>query len=224
MNEPTSASQPSASLQQATEKLAIDIPQPQLLQIERYCRLLWKKNEHINLTRHTDWDTFAARDVLDSWHVAKLIESGEVLDIGSGGGVPGILVAILRPDVHVTCVDSVGKKTKVLEEFANALDLDMHIYQCRAEELLEDFRYDFCIARAVGSLTKMCRWFSDHWLNVGRLLAIKGPRFEEEINEANEKKLLRKLDVKIAAKYAMPNTENQSVILDICLASMRKKN
>ena len=223
MNEPASIP-PSKSLQEAIDKLEIEIPGLQLAQIENYVQLLWKKNEQINLTRHTDWDTFAARDVLDSWYVSQLIEGGEILDIGSGGGVPGLLVAILRPDVHVTLVDSVGKKTLVLEEFSNALNLDVHIYQSRAEELLEDFRFDFCIARAVGPLAKMCQWFSSHWLNVGRLLAIKGPRFQQEIDDANEKNLLKKLDVQIAKKYAMPNTESESIILDICLASMRKKS
>ena len=62
----------------------------QVAQIDRYCALLWDWNSKLNLTRHTDFDTFVSRDVVDSLELAKLLSANEeVLDVGSGGGVPG---------------------------------------------------------------------------------------------------------------------------------------
>ena len=75
--------------------------------IQQYCVLLWHKNQKLNLTRHTDWQTFVARDLVDTLQLSKLIDHGkDVLDVGSGGGVPGLLLAIIRPDltVHLTCL------------------------------------------------------------------------------------------------------------------------
>ncbi len=214
--------QPSQSLVEALERIGIEVETSTLMGIQHYCSLLWERNETLNLTRHTDFDTFASRDVLDTWQLSNLIrQDAEVLDIGSGGGVPGLLLSILRPDLRITCVDSVGKKAAVLEQFAAALEAPVEVYHNRAEELLDSFRYDYCVARAVGPLWKICQWFQPHWLNVGHLLAIKGPRYKDEIAEAKEKNLLNKVDLEIACSYPMPNTENESVILDLCLKTMR---
>jgi len=207
---------PSEDLQEAVEKIGIEIEEPTLLRMQEYCHRLWEKNQILNLTRHTDYDTFAARDVMDTWQLSKLISDGsEILDIGSGGGVPGLLLSIMRPDLKVNLVDSVGKKIAAIEDFSESMQLDVQIFHCRAEELTADFRYDFCVARAVGPLWKLCSWFENDWLNIGHLLAVKGPRYVEEIREADSKKLLNHVNVKPVAKYLMPNTQIESVILDI---------
>ena len=89
--------------------------------LERYCELLWEWNEKINLTRHTDYEKFVARDLVDSLAFAEFLEPGEkVLDVGSGGGVPGVVLAIVRPDLKVSLADSVGKKAKVLKRYRRA--------------------------------------------------------------------------------------------------------
>mgnify|MGYP001352010896 CR=1 FL=1 len=93
----------------------------QLDQFETYYQELAQWNQRLNLTRHVDYDTFVARDVVDSMQLAEFLVGGEtVLDIGSGGGVPGMLLAILRPDVSMTLCDAVKKKT-------NAPDLQSHV-------------------------------------------------------------------------------------------------
>jgi 16S rRNA (guanine527-N7)-methyltransferase len=220
-----SAIESSKNLQQAIEQLGLDIDMAAMAQMQKYCEMLWDRNQVLNLTRHTDFDTFARRDVLDSWHLSRLIEPNtEVLDIGSGGGVPGLLLAIMRPDLQITVCDSVGKKATVLDEFARDLGLEIETYHCRAEDLVEDFRFDYCVARAVGSLSRICTWLDRNWINVGRLLAVKGPRFQAEIEEAQSKGLLDKLDVQVAARYPMPGTESESIILNVCLKSLSEKN
>src|SRR5262245_44375898 len=89
---------------------------------EQYCQLLWNWNDKINLTRHTDYERFVSRDIVDTVKVATLIHQGEeVIEIGSGGGIPGLLLAILRPDLTVTLTESVGKKAKVLQTMVRDL-------------------------------------------------------------------------------------------------------
>ena len=187
-----------------------------LNKVRQYCVLLWVKNEQMNLTRHTTWDQFVSRDLVDTLQLSALIPSGSlVLDVGSGGGVPGLLLAILRPDLKLTLTESVGKKAVALGEFTSALELDVEIYNERAETVLEDFRFDVTIARAVGPLIKICRWFEEHWPSVGRLLAIKGPKWQEELDEAKTANLTRGIEITMLKEYSTPTTEWNSVILEV---------
>ena len=184
--------------------------------IQQYCVLLWHKNQQMNLTRHTDWQTFVARDLVDSLQLSKLLTAGsDVLDVGSGGGVPGLLLAILRPDLQISLSESVGKKAQALAEFAELLSLPAQVYQERAENLLDDFRFDYMTARAVGALSKLCRLFNGHWVNVGELLATKGPSWPHEKAEAEAAGLLNEVQIELATEYQTPNTEWHSSILRI---------
>ncbi|MCH2178056.1 MAG: 16S rRNA (guanine(527)-N(7))-methyltransferase RsmG [Mariniblastus sp.] len=187
-----------------------------LKKVRQYCILLWIKNEQMNLTRHTTWEQFVSRDLVDTLQLASLLPTdSQVLDVGSGGGVPGMLLAILRPDLKITLTESVGKKAAALGEFAGALELDVEIYNERAENILDDFRFDFTVARAVGPMIKMCRWFEEHWPSVGRLLAIKGPKWSEELAEAEQANLTSRLQVSKVKEYLTPGTDWNSVILEV---------
>src|SRR5690349_13280863 len=107
----SSTSYPNDTLGAALARHRLELPAKQLPLVDKYCHLLWEWNEKINLTRHTDFERFVSRDVTDTVQLATLIHPGEeVLEIGSGGGVPGLLLAILRPDLTVTLTESVGKK------------------------------------------------------------------------------------------------------------------
>lgn len=184
--------------------------------IQQYCVLLWLRNQVMNLTRHTDWETFVARDLIDTLELSQCIDrEADVLDIGTGGGVPGLLLAIIRPDLDVTCAESVGKKAKALVEFAESLQLTLQISHDRAESLLNDLRYDFVTARAVGSLSKICTWLQGRWPNVGRLLATKGPRWVDEQQEANAAGLMDDIELKLLREYQSPGAEWKSVILEL---------
>jgi 16S rRNA (guanine527-N7)-methyltransferase len=204
------------SLRQALSRYGLSVPDAAYPKLKHYCDHLWEINQTLNLTRHTDFDKFAARDLLDTLELSKLIpERKEVLDVGSGGGVPGMVLAIIRPDLHVTLSESIGKKAKALNEIAERLNLDIEIYQTRAEELLEDFRYDFTTARGVGSLSKIGQWFQKVWPSVGRLLAIKGPNWLAEKKQADEMGLFKRCDIRVLAEYQVPDAEWKSTILQI---------
>ena len=214
----------SETLAQVIRRYALEVPAEQIEQLEAYCRVLWEWNAKFNLTRHTDFDKFVARDLIDSMELAKFLKSGEeVLDVGSGGGVPGIVLAILRPDIQISLSESVGKKVEALHGMIVALDLTTGVHACRAEEALKDLRFDTLVARAVGPLERMLRWFQPHWLSMDRLLVIKGPRWIDERTEAERLGLLRLLDLQCVAQYTMPGSDAQSFILEITRPRNKQK-
>ncbi|MCA9270835.1 MAG: 16S rRNA (guanine(527)-N(7))-methyltransferase RsmG, partial [Planctomycetales bacterium] len=131
----------------------IDLPADQAALLDKYRSLLWEWNEKLNLTRHTDFESFVIRDVVDSLELAKLIpQEDEVLDVGSGGGVPGLVLAIIRPDLQVALCESVGKRARVLEDMVERLGLHVPVFHERAEAHLEDSRYGTVAARAVAPI------------------------------------------------------------------------
>src|SRR6187399_53112 len=104
------------TLAAALGRHGIELSSSTIAALDRYVARLWDWNERLNLTRHTTYEKFVSRDVVDSLHLANLLEKGErVLDVGTGGGVPGAVVAILRPDVKVTLCDSVAKKANAVK-------------------------------------------------------------------------------------------------------------
>jgi len=205
------------TLRQIAGPLGIDsVPDEAWLPLAQYCLLVWDWNTKVNLTRHTTPELFVKRDLLDSVALAKLLRPNEeVLDIGTGGGVPGILVAILRPDVQVTLCDSVAKKAKIAQDIVDRLGLSIPVYPLSVNKVLEDFRYDSLIARAVGPLPRLCGWLREDWHKIGRLLAIKGPKWVEERGEARHRGLLKGVDLRRLVSYRMPDTESESTILQL---------
>lgn len=194
----------------------ISLPEEQIALLERYCAALWDWNRKLNLTRHTDYAKFVSRDLRDTIELARLVKPGEeVLDVGSGGGVPGIVLAILRPDLQVALSESVGKKAAALSAIVESLDLPVAVHHVRAEELLGDLRFHTLVARAVGPLDRLLMWLQQGWQYFDRLLAIKGPRWKEEEQEAARRNLLRGFTVTVVAQYPLPGTDSDSVILEI---------
>ena len=184
----------------ALEANEIQLEEEVAQKLELYATTMWGLNESLNLTRHTSWDLFVSRDLRDCIQLAPLLGTGEeILDLGSGNGVPGIPLAILRPDVEVSLAESVAKRASALNEIIAELNLPVPVYGARGEDLLEDFRFTTIVSRAVGSLVKFCRWVEPHWENVDRLLLIKGPRWVEERGEARHFGLLNGLDLRRVA-------------------------
>lgn len=184
--------------------------------LDRYRRLLWSWNERMNLTRHTTLDKFVGRDILDSHELCKLLEHGErILDVGTGGGVPGIPLTILRPDLTVSLCESTQKKARAVEAMVAELGLPVRVFPNRAEEVLEITTFDTLVARALAPLAKVLTWLQPHWEAFDRLLMIKGPAWTEEHTHAREAGLMKKLDLRKAVNYQAPVTGAESVILSI---------
>ncbi len=200
----------------ALQRYQIELPVDQAAALQQYAELVWEWNEKLNMTRHTTWDLFVGRDLLDSVHLASVLEPKEqVLDLGSGAGVPGIPLAILRPDVSMSLAESVGKRAKVLDEMVAELQLPVSVYAARGEDILEDFQFDTITARAVGSLHKLCTWLRPHFGDFRRMLLLKGPRWIEERSEARHLGSLKGLQMRKRASYPLPGAEGESVILEL---------
>jgi 16S rRNA (guanine527-N7)-methyltransferase len=184
--------------------------------LDQYRRLLWSWNERINLTRHTTLEKFVGRDVFDSIQLANLLNQKErVLDVGTGGGVPGVILAILRPDLKVSLCESTQKKARAVEAIVGELGLGIPVFATRAEEVLEISTFDTLVARALAPLPKVLTYLSPHWEAFDQLLLIKGPSWVEERGEARHQGLMRGLELRKAVTYQTPQTGAESVILKI---------
>ena len=200
----------------APPSLIMTIDEERLAGLDAYCRALWGLNEQINLTRHTNYDLFVRRDLLDTYQLAAFIPaSEEVLDLGTGGGVPGIPLAILRPDLQVSLCDSVGKKARAIDGLVRQLKLPIPVHAARAQDVLEDQSFDTVVTRAAGSITQLCNWLQEYWHCFNRLLAIKGPKWVEERGEARHRGVLHGIRLRRIHGYKMPGTKSESVILQL---------
>lgn len=172
-----------------------DLTASQMEKIDQMGELYQSWNAKVNLISRQDIDTLYERHILHSLGIAKVIQfkpGTAILDVGTGGGFPGIPLAILFPEAKFHLVDSVGKKIRVVQEIANALELDnVNAEQVRAEKL--DDTYEFVISRAVTRLTPFVGWVrkninrnSFHPLRNG-ILYLKGGDLAEEIAELNLK-------------------------------------
>ena len=173
-------------------------------------------NSKINVISRKDMDNFVEHHVLHSLAIAKVItfkSMADVMDLGTGGGFPGIPLAIMFPDTNFYLVDSIGKKIKVVKDVAEQLQLkNVTAEQIRAEQVQKDF--DFVVSRAVTDLSQFVGWvrgkMSDiqyHKLHNG-IIYLKGGDLSEEI--APFRKKVRLFD--ISDFFEEPYFETKKVI------------
>jgi len=121
-----------------------------------------------------------------------------VADVGSGAGFPGIVVALLRPDLDVTLIETMERRTQWLSDVVEELDLDnVTIRRARAEEVKD--RYDVVTARAVANLSKLVRLTAPLLRPGGALLALKGMRAQDEVDDA--KYVIKKAKLSVATVH-----------------------
>jgi 16S rRNA (guanine527-N7)-methyltransferase len=204
------------NLATAMARHQIELPVGQIALLERYCGLLWEWNAKLNLTRHTTYEKFVARDLIDSLAFARFLAPKEkVLDVGSGGGVPGVVLAIVRDDLRISLSDSVGKKARVLAEIVEGLGLHAPVRHARGEDIVAEQRFNTLVIRAVARLKKLLEWFRPHWKAFDRLLVLKGPSWLDERGEARHYGLMHDLALRKLVSYPLPGTESESVLLQI---------
>jgi len=218
MNTETNPFEPE-QLTEALKKQAISLSPGKISRLAKFCELLWAWNEKINLTRHTNLEKFVSRDVVDSFALAEFLLPGErILDVGSGGGVPGIILAIVRPDLQVELCDSTGKKAKAAAEIVQSLKLDIPVWHSKAEDLFASRKYTTLTIRAVAKMPKLLELFAPHWHSFERILMLKGPNWVVERGESRHYGYMEKLALRVLKSYPTSSGEatSESVVLQIC--------
>jgi 16S rRNA (guanine527-N7)-methyltransferase len=160
-------------------------------ELRRYVALLASYEGKIRLTGPTDPEILWKEHIMDCLaSLPYLPESGEVLDAGSGGGLPGLVWAICRPDLQVTLIDSVRKKCGALEEMKNALQLNNISVVCaRCEVYAKERReeYSLAAARALAATDLLLEYLAPFVMHSGCILAFKGPQYKDEISPLSGK-------------------------------------
>lgn len=153
-----------------------------------FCNLLIETNKVINLTSITDETEVIYKHFTDCVMIAKYIpQNTTVIDVGCGGGFPTLPLAIVRPDIHVTAIDSTSKKITVVKKFISELELqNVTAISARAEEFVLNNRerFDVCVSRAVASLQILDELCIPLVKKGGLFLPMKGAKFNEELSLA----------------------------------------
>ncbi|CNE67198.1 16S rRNA methyltransferase GidB [Yersinia bercovieri] len=161
----------------------IELPDQQKLQLIGYVELLHKWNKAYNLTSVRNPQQMLVRHILDSIVVNPHLQGRRFIDVGTGPGLPGIPLAIVRPDSHFTLLDSLGKRVRFLRQVQHELGLsNIEPVQSRVEEFAANPPFDGVISRAFASLQDMLSWC--HHLPAkpeGRFYALKGVRPDDEL-------------------------------------------
>ena len=170
----------------AAERMGIAMNEAQAARFRQYLDMLLAWNERMNLTAITDPEAVIWKHFLDSLSLLPLIEGDTLADVGTGAGFPALPLKIMRPELRLTLVDSLGKRLTFLAEVVARLALEhVQLVHARGEELSARLphreAYDTVTARAVASLAALCRYCLDFVKPGGVLLAMKGPRPEAEI-------------------------------------------
>ncbi len=177
-----------AELERLLREAGLSLRPTALDQVERYVALLLDANARLNLTRVVDPAAVARLHLLDALSSLPRLDTAapaRALDLGSGGGVPGLVLAIARPEVRWTLLDSVGKKADALRAFAGALRLaNVEVVNDRAESLGHGAAresYDVVTARACAALPALVELALPLLRVGGALVAWKGPITDEEL-------------------------------------------
>ena len=157
-----------------------------------YLDLVLVRNEHINLTAVRDHNEALVKHVLDSLTITDLPEYQQaktVIDIGTGAGFPGALLAIVSPDKEFVLLDSTLKRLRVIDEFSESLNIkNLRTVHARAEEISRKPEYsaafDICVSRAVANLEKLSGWCLPFVKKGGHFISYKGENYEEELEQA----------------------------------------
>lgn len=205
-----------STLAEVLARYQISLPEAQIAQLEQYCAALWEWNGRMNLTRHTDYEKFVVRDLIDSLVFAEFLAPREkVLDVGTGGGVPGVVLAIVRPDLKVTLSESTGKKAAAVSDIVARLKLPVPVFRGRAEQFLRTQRQDTLVIRAVARLVKLLDFFLPVWHRFDRILVLKGPSWVEERGEARHYGKLRTIALRRLKSYQISGDHGESVLLQL---------
>ena len=176
------------------KELMFEYGEVQAEKLFSYLDMVLDRNQHINLTAVKDRDEAVQKHIADSLTICGLEEykSAEtVMDIGTGAGFPGALLAIASPAKEFVLMDSTLKRLKVIDEFAEKLEIsNLSTLHARAEEVARKEEYagqfDLCVSRAVANLSTLSGWCLPFVKKGGYFISYKGENYQEELDEAEK--------------------------------------
>ncbi|NLA52419.1 MAG: 16S rRNA (guanine(527)-N(7))-methyltransferase RsmG [Alcaligenaceae bacterium] len=177
-------------LSQAVEKMGLVLDDGQKQDVLLYLELIQKWNKTYNITAIKDAEQILIQHLFDSLSVVLPLQQrldpnkeAIVLDVGSGGGLPGVIIAICCPNWTVTCIDAVEKKTSFITMVSGRLGLkNLRSKHCRIEDYISN-EADLVISRAFASLSDFANWAGHTVCSDGHLAAMKGHYYDDEVKE-----------------------------------------
>ncbi len=191
--------------------------------LKTYAEMLVAWNEKINLTTILDDEGIAVKHFIDSFTILPQLKKGaRLIDVGTGAGFPGIPLAIVRPDIQVTLVDSLRKKVDFLEEVIKELALtNIRAFHSRAEDFARlpkhREKYDVAVARAVALLPALLEYCLPFVKVGGQFIAMKGPDGANELSSAGKALSILGGTCEGTKTFTLPGTDMQR-----CLISVQK--
>lgn len=175
-----------------TKKNGMELSDKQIAQFNLYYELLTAKNKVMNLTAITEYNDVVKKHFIDSMMISRVLDMKKInslCDVGTGAGFPGIPLKIVYPHLHLTLVDSVGKRVNFLTEVVEKLGLeDVEAIHSRTEDLAHNSKYrekyDLVTARAVASMNVLSEYCIPYAKIGGYFAAYKSGNIEEEIENA----------------------------------------
>lgn len=200
--------------------LGFCINQYELEQFDKFANFLVETNKNVNLTAITAPEEIVVKHFLDSLLLLRTVSpttGAALIDVGTGGGFPGVPVKILRPDMHVTLLDSLNKRIKYLVELSALLGQNNVCVHSRAEDAgknkLYREKFDIATARAVASLKVLCEYCLPLVKVGGVFCAMKGHECEDELDDAFA--AIKKLGGELGEvkKFELPDGSRRSIIV-----------
>lgn len=209
-------------LKSGAEKLGVSLDSEALKRFETFTQELLEWNKVMNLTAITNPEDIAVKHYIDSLAIFKYVDfpqSAAFADVGCGAGFPGIPMKIARPDLKLTCMDSLGKRVKFLAQLMEKLKFDADCVHIRAEDagMKPPHReaYDFATARAVAQLRVLAEYCLPLVKVGGAFIAMKGGDAKEEISQAKSAVKLLGGEIENVFEYNLPDTDMERTIIVI---------
>ena len=200
-------------LESGLARLNLSVPTDAVGGLLLYMTELKEWSGTYNLVAPRERDFLLARHILDSLSIAPWLQPGSLLDIGTGAGLPGLPLAIIKPEMDVTLLDSAGKKIRFIRHVGRALKLsNIHPLQQRVEEMTEGQTFANITSRAFASLSEFVRAAKPCTDSATRLLAMKGAYPDKELDELPEWAYVESVE-KLAVPYL--HAERHLVIMTI---------
>ncbi|MDQ3440078.1 MAG: 16S rRNA (guanine(527)-N(7))-methyltransferase RsmG [Planctomycetota bacterium] len=209
---------PNALWTDLAQRANVTLSPEQHAQLSRYLDLLFEANARMNLTRITDRSAAELQHVADALTLLPYLppDAHRLTDVGSGGGVPGIPLAIARPDATVLLIESTKKKASFLKSAAASLGLaNVLVSDLRAEDVGQGASresFDVAIARAVATMDWLAEWCLPLVKKGGSMLAMKGPKVAEELPAAAKAIKLLGGGLPIVHPVDLPGTEHRVIV------------